>query len=319
MNKEHSHNHEPGHSHGHGHSHGANAPHKILMMAIIIIFGFAIVEAGVGYWSNSLALMGDAGHMASDSLALAIAAFAAWISTKPPSKKHSYGYGRAEVLAAWLSSLLMLIVSIAVIVEAVARIHAPEAVKGIPVMIVAFLGLVVNLLVAWVLARGERTLNIRAALLHVMGDVLGSIAALIAGAVIYYTGWFPIDPILSIFIGILITLSALRLLRESLHVLMEGVPGHIELSAVSQKIMTVDGVNALHDLHIWTLSSGKIALSAHVKIAQLQQWETTLADISSVLAQQFQIKHVTLQPEVHDVDCKPCTNNDPLSGTGIVT
>ena len=200
----HQHSHHHNHEHSHNHNHGANAPLKVLIAAICLIFIFAGVEAIVGWYAHSLTLLGDAGHMASDALALIIAAFAAWIANKPPSSKHTYGLGRAEVVAAWFSSLLMLIISIAVIVEAINRIHTPANVKSIPVIVVAFIGLLVNIFVAWILAKGERTLNIRAALLHVIGDILGSIAALIAGAVIYFTHWDPIDPILSIFIGILI-------------------------------------------------------------------------------------------------------------------
>ncbi len=298
------------HDHNHGglgHSHGASAPYKVLIFAIIVTFAFAGVEALGGWWAGSLALLGDAGHMASDALALIIAAFAAWISQRPPSSKHSYGFGRAEVVAAWLSSLLMLIISIAVIVEAVARIHEPVHVKGGIVVIIAFIGLLVNLFVAWLLARGERTLNIRAALLHVMGDILGSISALVAGAVIYYNNWYPIDPILSILIGILIMISSLRLLRESLLVLMEGVPKHINLATVQQAMSEIDGVKAIHDLHIWTLSSGVVALSAHVDIHDLSVWEVVLNNLRDLLKNDYAINHITLQPEPDIIECIPCT------------
>ncbi len=312
----HDHNHQKGHDHGHdhshglGHSHGANAPHKILMIAIAVTFLFAIIEALGGWWANSLALLGDAGHMASDALALGIAAFAAWVAQKPPSSKHSYGLGRAEILAAWVSSLMLLIVSIVVIAEAIERIHSPEHVKGGTVVIIAFLGLIVNGFVAWMLARGDRTLNMRAALLHVMGDFLGSIAALIAGAVIYKTGWFPIDPILSILIGLLILFSSLRILRESLLILMEGVPGHIEYSDVLNKMQNTPEVQAIHDLHIWTLSSGIVALSAHIHIENLNHWENALTNLRKLLKHDYSIDHVTLQPELEHVECEPCPHPD---------
>ena len=294
------------HSHSHAHSHGAAAPHRVLMISIVIVFVFAIIEAVGGWWANSLALLGDAGHMASDALALVIAAFAAWVSTKPPSKKHSYGLGRAEVVAAWFSSLLMIVISLAIIIEAVERIHLPEHVKGGTVIIIAFIGMLVNILVAWLLARGERTLNIRAALLHVMGDLLGSLAALISGAVIYFTGWYPIDPILSILIGVLIMISSLRLLRESLLVLMEGVPGHISPEEVTKTMLDVDGVKAIHDLHIWTLTSGKVVLSAHVDIREMNTWTDILQQLNTMVKEQFAIAHVTLQPEPDIMNCKPC-------------
>ena len=301
----HDHSHDHGHSHA-GHSHGAHAPIKVLIIAIVLIFLFAIVEALVGWWAHSLALIGDSGHMGADALALAIAAFATWLANKPPSHKHSYGLGRAEIVAAWVSSLLMLIISIAVIVEAINRIHQPAPIKGMPVIIVAFIGLLVNLLVAWILARGERTLNIRAALLHVLGDILGSFAALLSGTVIYFTKWYPIDPILSIFIGLLIAISSLRLLKESLLVLMEGVPTHISIHRVSRSLSEINGVNAIHDLHVWTLSSGVTALSCHVIIDNLVDWPKVLMAIQSTLKEQFNIDHITLQPEADTIECNPC-------------
>lgn len=300
------HDHDHGHHHGLGHSHGAGAPLKVLMVAIVLIFIFAVVEAFGGWYANSLALLGDAGHMASDGLALIIAAFAAWIAQRPPSAKHSYGFGRAEIVAAWVSSLLMVIISIAIVIEAIERISKPTEVSGGLVVIVAFLGLAVNVFVAWLLSRSERTLNIRAALLHVMSDVLGSLAALIAGAVIYFSGWFPIDPILSILIGILILFGSLRLFRESLLILMEGVPGHIELAEVAEYMNQIDGVKKVHDLHVWTLSSGVVALSAHVDIHELSSWERILNELREKLHHEFAIEHITLQPEPDIIDCKPC-------------
>lgn len=299
-------NHSHNHSHGHSGCPGHSAPYRTMLFAIVIIVLFAIVEAVVGHWSRSLALLGDAGHMGSDALALGLAAFAAWVATKPPSRKHSYGLGRAEVVAAWVSSLLMLILSIVIIVEAVSRLHDHLVVKSLPLMIVAGLGIFINVAVAWILARGQRTLNVRAALLHVIGDLLGSVAALIAGAVIHYTGWYPIDPILSIFISILIMISSLRLLRESLQVLMEGVPPYIRIDEVSQTLSAIDGVNAIHDLHIWTLSSGVVVLSAHVDITEFSRWPTLLEELRNVIKHTYQIDHITLQPEPDVIDCQPC-------------
>jgi len=194
------------HYHGHGH-HGRRPSHHVLSLAIGLTLGFALVEVVTGWKAGSLALLGDAGHMASDAVALTIAAFAAWIARRPPSHKHSYGLGRAEVIAAWISSVLLLIISIAVIVEAFRRLESPLLIDGKPVMLVASLGILINVFIAWLLTRGERTLNVRAAIVHVMGDLLGSVAVLISGIVIHFTGWMPIDPILSIFIGFVNTLS----------------------------------------------------------------------------------------------------------------
>jgi len=275
----------------------AKPAHKVLSLAILFIAGFACIEGLGAWWSGSLTLLGDAGHMASDSVALGISAFAAWFALKPPSEKHSYGFGRAEVIAAWISSLLMLIISIAIIIEALKRFQHPAEVKGMPVIIIGALGLCVNLGVAWMLSRSEKSLNVRAALLHVMSDALGSIAALISGLVIYYFGWLTVDPLLSLVIALLIMFSSIQLLRETLSVLMEGVPAHINMKEVSKKMLEVHGVSAVHDLHIWTLSSGMVVLSAHVDIDQLEHWNHILGQLSITLRNNFHIEHVTLQPE----------------------
>lgn len=290
----------------HAHSHHHHYPHRTLIIAIAFIFVFAVVELIGGWWTGSLALLGDGGHMISDGIALCIAAFAGWLALMPPSRKHSYGLGRAEVVAGGLSSLFMLIISIVVIIAAVHRIHAPQKVHGGIVILIALSGLIVNIVVAWFLSKGERTLNIRAAMLHVMGDLLGSIAALISGAVIYFTHWMLIDPILSILIGVLILISSLSLIRESLLIVMEGVPGHIDFNQVSLKMAEVDGVKAIHDLHIWTLSSGKTALSAHVFIEDFPRWKLILIELQDLLQKRYNIRHVTLQPEPELIACHSC-------------
>jgi cobalt-zinc-cadmium efflux system protein len=191
----------------------------------------------------------------------------------------------------------MVIVVIVIIVEAIERMNNPAPVAGGMVMVVASIGLLVNISVGWVLSRGEQTLNIRAAVIHVMGDLLGSVAALISGAVIYFKQWTLIDPILSIFVSLLILFSSLQLLRESLIVLMEGVPAHIDLNQVAKGMTKVAKVIAVHDLHIWTLSSGKIMLSAHVEVDDLNDWPPALRTLRHLLDADFGIQHVTLQPE----------------------
>lgn len=266
---------------------------------MVFTFLFAGVEIFSGLWSQSLALLSDAGHMVSDGLALALAAFAAWVARKPPSMQHSYGLGRAEIVGAWISSLSVLLVAIYVIIEAIRRLHQPEAVSGGVVIIVGFLGLIVNIAIAWILTHGEQSLNVRAAILHVMGDLLGSVAALISGAVIYITKWTPIDPILSIFISILILVSSFRLLRESLLILMEGVPPHLDINEVGQTMARIDKVLSVHDLHIWTLSSGVIVLTAHIEIDEFHYWSGVLEKLKSILKDTYKIEHITLQPETH--------------------
>ena len=279
------------------HHHHDHSNRNTLLWAVAITLGFACVEAVSGWLANSLALIGDAGHMFTDASALGLAAFAAWLAKRPPSHRHSYGLVRAEIIAALVNSVFMIIVVVAIIIAAIDRLQSPRDVSGVTVMIVAFIGLLVNLAVAWVLHGGEQTLNIRAALLHVMGDLLGSVAALIAGIVIYYTGWMTIDPILSLIICALILVFSVRLLREALHVIMEGVPFSLELPEVNQTIATVEGVEAVHDLHVWSVASGSIALSAHVIISDAAQWQTVLAQLQTLLHDRFDIHHVTLQPE----------------------
>jgi len=270
---------------------------KTLVLALTLTLGFAAVEALGGWLSGSLALLGDAGHMLTDATALGIAALAAWVATRPPSARHSYGLVRAEVIAALLNGLFMLAVVIGIVVAAVERLQTPRPVVGGAVIGIAAIGLVVNVAVAFVLSRGKQTLNTRAALLHVMGDLLGSVAALLAGAVIYFTGWTPIDPLLSLFICALILYSSMRLLRDVFHVIMEGVPLHLDLEEVGQAMAEVDGVTSVHDLHIWTVASGLVALSAHVVVRDMAGWDGILAELRRLLHDRFRIEHVTLQPE----------------------
>lgn len=296
------------HHSGHSHDHHAPSSYQKLLIAIALVLFFALIEALGGFWSHSLALLSDAGHMMADGFALMIAAFAAWIALKPPSKQHSYGFGRAEILAAWFSSLLLLTIAALIIVEAVTRIHhPPHSINSLSVIWIASVGLVINLVIAWILSRDEKNLNTRAVLLHVLSDLLASFAALISGAIIYATGWLLIDPILSILIGVIIMISSIRLLRESVLILMEGVPAHINLNQVEAVMRQSQGVSELHDLHVWTLSSGKVALSAHVGIHDLGQWKTILPALKQELDTHFKIKHVTLQPEPEIMDCEPCT------------
>ncbi len=288
---------ERGESHVHHHV-GHDSEQGKLLAAVVVTFVFALIEAGAGWWSGSLALLSDAGHMVTDSSALGLAAFAAWLARRPPSARHSYGLVRAEVLAALFNSVLMLALIAYIVAEALTRFRDPHPVAGGVVMLVATLGLILNLFIGWILSRGAHSLNSRAALMHVMGDALGSVAAIVAGAVVYFTGWMPIDPILSIVVSMLILFSAFNLLREALHVLMEGVPAHIELGRVGQDLAAIEGVLRVHDLHVWTLSSGTIALSAHLEIQALSGWPEIMIRAREQMATLHSIRHTTLQPEV---------------------
>lgn len=282
-------------SHDHHHHHLPSG--RLLVWAFGITLGFAAIEALGGWWAGSLALLSDAGHMLSDAAALGLAAFAAWLSRHPPSRKHSYGLGRAEIIVGIFNAVTMLAIIVAIVIAAISRLQTPQDVSGGTVIVIAIIGLLINILLAYLLTKSEQTLNVRGALLHVIGDLLGSIAALIAGIVILFTGWTPIDPILSFVVCLLILVSALRLLKEGLHIIMEGVPHHIDMEAVGNSLAQIQGINSVHDLHIWTLSSGNIALSCHVIIDNPIQWPNLLQEINHHLHETYEIHHATIQPE----------------------
>lgn len=294
--------------HHHHHHHSDSSPQpglmpgtggsRVLGVALILTVGYAVLELLSGLWFGSLALVSDAGHMFSDAVALGLAWFAAWLSQRPAGLRHSFGLARAEVVAGFVNGLSMLLIVVLIGAEAIRRLLSPTPVEGLGVLIVAFIGLLLNLAVAFVISRGERNLNTRAALLHVIADVLGSMVALAAGAVIYFTGWMPIDPILSLVIALLILGSTLHLLREALHVLMEGVPPAIRLEEVGQALARLPGVLSVHDLHVWNISSGRVALSAHLELSSLERWPQVLAGARGLLQDRFGIEHVTLQPEL---------------------
>lgn len=289
----HQHDH-PDHSHSHSHSHGSG---KVLLFALIFTGAFAIVEAVAGVLANSLALLSDAGHMLTDSLSLAVGAVAAWLASRPASQRHSFGLQRAEVLGALINVIFMFVVVAFIAWEAVERLFDTPEVDGGAVLLVGGVGLLVNVIVAWVLMRGEQNMNVRGALLHVMGDLLGSVAAIAAGLIIFLGGPSIMDPLLSLLVCVLILVSAVRLLKAVTRVLMEGVPAGIELAEVRLALADIEGVQAVHDLHIWSLSSSNYALAAHVDIDLLARWPGILPQIQQLLRERFGITHSTLQPE----------------------
>lgn len=269
----------------------------VLYFAAGITLTYAAIEASMGWWANSLALLSDAGHMLTDTSALLIAALGAWLSQRRPTPRHSYGLGRAEFLAALINGLLMLVMVSIVIINVVERVQQPLPVKGEVVSTVAFIGLVLNVLVLYLLGQGETDLNQRAVVLHLLSDLLASIVAILSGLVIVFTGWTLIDPLLSLLIVAFILYSTLRLLREVLYGLMEGVPPGLSLTAIGTEMATRPGVMSVHDLHVWSLSSQRLALSAHVVLQDLNQWDSILNDLRHMLLEHYGIDHVTLQPE----------------------
>jgi cobalt-zinc-cadmium efflux system protein len=300
----------------HEHGPGAETGSPSLLLAMLLTLCYAAVEAAVGWWSGSLALLGDAGHMLTDAVALLIAALAAGISRLPPSPRHSFGMARAQLVAALANAAFMLVVVGMLSVEAVARLTNPVDVKGEAVTVVAGAGLLLNMAVAWMLSRGARDLNMRAALLHVMGDLLGSIAAIASGVIVMLTNWTRVDPALTFVIAGLIGFSSLRLAREALHGLMEGVPFHLSLVEIGKAMAAVPGVASVHDLHIWSISAERIALSAHVVLQRMGQWDAVLAGLQTLLCERFAIEHVTLQPESATHVLRPMARNNPPTRKG---
>jgi cobalt-zinc-cadmium efflux system protein len=290
------------HAHKQGdakHSHAKEVSNQnLLLIALVLTLSFSVVEGAAAYYANSLALISDAGHMVTDAAALGLALLAQIISRRPPSPKHSFGFGRAEALAAFVNSIAMLALVVWIMVEAVSRFYDHHQVDGLTVTVVAAIGLLMNIVVAWILSRDKKSVNTRAALVHVMGDLLGSVAALIAGVVIQLTGWMPIDAILSILVSLLILKSTISILRESYHFLMEGVPLHIDYLEVGRDLKKVSGVLAVHDLHVWEMTPSFPALIGHIEIERINDWPEIMARINEMLFNKHGIDHVTLQPEV---------------------
>lgn len=282
-----------------------NRSQKVLGWSLALTLGFAGVEVGAGFLSNSLALISDAGHMVTDAIALGLALAAQIIAKRPPSPRHSFGFGRAEALAAFVNGLVMLAVIGWIAFEAVQRLARPEPVQGGMVIVVGGIGLLVNVLVAWVLSHDQKSVNTKAAMVHVMGDLLGSVAALLAGAIIFYTGWLRADPILSIFVSLLLLKSTSGVLRESYHFLMEGVPHSIDYLKVGDELEQITGVLSVHDLHVWEMTPGQPALIGHVEVRDLQEWPTVLRAIKAMLLVRHGIDHVTLQAELPHMTAEP--------------
>lgn len=284
------------------HDHGQERAHvRSLGIALLITVLFLIVEFVGGLLTNSLALLADAGHMLTDVAALGLSLFAIWLARRPPTPDRSYGFARAEVLAALVNSATLVVISLFIFWEAFQRVGEPPEVRSGPMLLVAIAGLTANATSAWVLSRGgghTHNLNTRGAFLHVVGDLLGSLGAIIAAVVMLVAGWYLADPILSAGIGLLVLWGAWRRLRESVGVLLEATPADIDADEVRAAMCAVDGVAGVHDLHIWTVTSGLVSLSAHVGIRRMEIWESVLWALSAVLRERFGIEHVTLQPEL---------------------
>ncbi len=269
---------------------------KSLGVAITLTAGFSVVELLAGLWSGSLALVSDAGHMATDATALLIALFAQVIARRPATSTFSYGFGRAEALAALINGLVLLGLTFWIVVEAIDRFKSPHAIQSTTLMLVAAIGLLVNLLVAWALSKDRHDLNTKAALAHVLGDLFGSLAALGSGLALYLGAPNWVDPALSLLICLLIFRSAWAVSRTSFNILMERVPEGIDATQVFSAMSAVPDVHHVHNLHIWELAPGQVALTAHLQVSDLDKWPLILDQLLAQL-HRLGIDHVTLQPE----------------------
>ncbi len=287
------------HGRRHGHAHGTDDRLAVgrLRLALIFTAVFLVAEVVGGLITNSLALLADAGHMLTDVGALALSLFVAWFSRQPASPAKTYGYLRWEVLAAFINGAALLAISVAILWEAASRLRAPEPVASGLMLVIALGGLAVNAASAWVLHPAHsHSLNARGAYLHVIGDLLGSLGTVVAAIVLRTTGWLLADPIASVVVTLLVVRSAWRLVRESVDVLLEATPAHISLGAVRSQLEAIPGIEGVHDLHVWTVSSGLVAMSAHAVVQDPDQHQSVLERAIQTM-QRFGIAHVTMQIE----------------------
>ncbi|MEN1970112.1 cation diffusion facilitator family transporter [Lentibacillus sp. N15] len=294
-----------GHKHGHGHNHTHGANKKALMISFIIITVYMIVEAIGGFITNSLALLSDAGHMLSDSISLGVGLLAFTLGEKAANYGKTFGYKRFEILAAVFNGVTLIVIALYIFYEAYHRFTNPPEVASTGMLIVAFIGLLVNILVAWMLMREGDTkenLNLRAAFLHVLGDLLGSVGAIVAALLIMFFGWGWADPLASVVVAILVLISGWRVAKEAVHVLMEGTPKNVDLDDIIQTLENVPGILDIHDLHVWSITSGQNALSCHAVVdgaLSVQSSQKMLRTIEQELDQKG-IGHVTIQMENND-------------------
>jgi len=281
---------------GHGHDHGRVESRRALTIALVLTASYTVVEVVGGILAGSLALLADAVHMLSDNVALGLALVAAWLATKPATPERSYGYKRAEVLAALANGVTLVALSIWIFVEAAMRLRDPGDVLGGWMLAIALVGLAVNLAAGIVLMRSRsHSLNVEAAFRHVVADLLGSLGVAIAGVVILTTGWVEADPLVSILIGVLVLASAWSILRDSTEILLESTPRGIDAAALGRRLASAPGVVEVHDLHVWTITSGFPALSAHVLVRPGEDCHGRRRELELLLHDEFGIEHTTLQ------------------------
>jgi cobalt-zinc-cadmium efflux system protein len=269
-----------------------------LRNALVFTGLFMIVEFLGGLFTNSLALMSDAGHMLTDVAALSLSAFALWFSSRPATAAKTYGFLRVEILAALVNGATLIVISLIIFYESYQRLANPPEVKSEIMLLIAAFGLVINLACAYFLNKSQQmSMNVKAAFLHVAGDAISSVGAIIAGTLMLFYKWYMADPLISFFVGTLILYSAWRLVKDSVDILLEGTPSHIDLDLVRNELCRVEGVESIHDLHIWTLTSGIHAMSCHVVVCGSEDRHRILKELSGIVRGKFKVDHTTIQLE----------------------
>jgi len=268
-------------------------------MTIGLTVVIMVLEISGGWWANSLSLMSDAGHMLTDALALGMALFAVTVACRPATARKTYGYYRVEILTALSNGVVLVVIALVIFYEAWQRFLAPQPIDGPVVLVVSAVGLAANLVGMWLLSRASHNLNVRAARMHVVSDALSSGAVLAGGALIMMTSWYRVDAILSFVIGVVILVGAYHILKETVDILLESTPMHLELSEVCRAIEKIEGIQGVHDLHIWSITSGMTALSGHVTLdsVSMARSDDLLNCIKEMLRQRFHIEHTTIQVE----------------------
>jgi len=287
------------HTHKHNHTHdlAAHAGKKALLISFILITVFMFVEFIGGMMSGSLALMSDAGHMLSDAVALGLSLSAVMAGQRGATKHKTYGYRRFEVLAAFFNAITIFLIAVFILKEAVARIQNPAPILSGPMFIIAIAGLLVNIIVLFILRGGshKENINVKSALVHVLGDLLGSIGVIIAAALIYFFGWYIADPIISVVVAFLILYSAWKIFSESVNILLEGTPAHIDIDELKTKISRTEGVKEVYDIHVWSISSSFLILTAHIAVNENVDRDALLCCLQKLILDCSGITHVTIQ------------------------
>ena len=283
-----------------------------MLAALCLTVLMMVVEFIVGWSSGSLSLLADAGHMLTDASALALSLFAAWFSSRPATPEKTYGYYRTEILAALANGLALWLMVVWICLRAIHRLQYPALIASGPMMIVALVGLLVNLLSGWLLKQErDQSLNVQGARLNVMSDALGSVGVILAGMLIRWCGWMAADSIASMMIGVLIAGNSWELVKQAVNILLEGTPGHLRIPDIIQAMREISGVSEVHDLHLWTITTGMEAMSGHVIVEDLARGSEILAELNAVLSRRFGITHTTLQLEPRAHVCQMGSSAEP--------